>query len=101
LWLTNKFSSRTDEAHYTGARPKMNSQQLLNTEVDLLKFTRDLLKAAPRQFSINDIANATKLEPGWISAFKNEKMKDPGFNKVRALHNFLVNLKTSGVVNAW
>jgi predicted transcriptional regulator len=68
----------------------MNSAQLLNTDIDLLQVTLDLLKKAPRNLSDKAIADASGLKPSWISAFKCNRLSDPGFNKVRKLHNYLI-----------
>lgn len=68
----------------------MNTNEILKANADLVQVALELLKKCPRHLSYKAIADASGLEPSWISAFKRKVMKDPGYYKVCKLHSYLI-----------
>ncbi len=64
--------------------PKTNQSSLLTTTRDMLQRARE------RGTTYLDIYNVTKLRPNWLSAFANDKIKDPSVRRVQALHDHLL-----------
>lgn len=55
----------------------------------LLERTLYLVKNAPRSISFAEMARQCDTSAGWVLAFKDDKIPDPGIRKVQRLHDYL------------
>jgi len=56
---------------------------------DMLEKTRKMLRERPRTITLEIIKEEIDISLPWLSAFANNKMPNPSYNRIKALHDFL------------
>ena len=58
--------------------------------IDLYEQTLKLIKSRPAYISLKQIAIDTGIDYNWVSSFHMGKIKDPKFQRLKLLHDYLI-----------